>query len=193
MSHRSKGIQSFHVCVTVQRVVGGCYTANLLVLLSLVSNRENWIWEVVFSIKDLHVRPLCTSSLLFISHNFSSSPDSSALYHSYPSSRPPDTHSRKEWFMLVITGRTCCCSTGVRYDLHNMYHPGSFLSLWLSFSDSSLASRCFIFLKSFRTGRTHSDFPFSVRIPFFPRFSSLPPPLDALISFLPWVKITAVN
>lgn len=160
--------------------------------------------------KELHVRPLlfapCSLSLDAFTFALSPVTFSLSLNTSTALSLERDTHffhrlcspssfsilsvlslssswhpDGRQWFMLVIMGKTCCCSTGVKYVLHNCQ-----LSLFrsLSLSDSPL-SRCLINLLSFPSQTSHI---ISFSSPLFFLFS-----FDALISCLPRVKITAAN
>lgn len=149
-------------------------TGNLLVPLSLVSNRENWSWKVVFNIKERHVRPL----LFAVSSTFTLSPFSFTFLSSSLLSvtlfHPLWHPDGRQWFMLVIMPKTRCCSTGVKYVLHNVCQ----LSL------THLGPPCFTYLIPLQRVTLRSTFPF---FPIMP-LSSL-----RLISLLPRVKITATN
>lgn len=90
-------------------------------------------------------------------HSCSPSSFSILSVYSLSSSWHPDG---RQWFMLVIVGKTCCCSTGVKYACCTMCARPCQLWLALSFSDSPLASLC-----SANLFFLLSNFPFFLVVP----------------------------
>lgn len=106
------------------------------------------------------------------------------LFHPLSSSWHTDG---RQWFMLAIMGKACCCLAGVNYVLHNVS------TFYLSFSDSPRHRIAPTMLSLFPLKTNHTALKLALLSQHTFLFPTFPPSLNTLISFLPRVKITAAN